>query len=106
MSESTITIIVAIIGSGAFSTLVSQICGLVQRRAEKKSGASEGPRLIMKDKIRVLCVHYIEQGWIYEDELEDLMAMHSCYHDKLKGYGYLDVLMAKVKALEIRGVGV
>lgn len=106
MNDATLTIIVAIIGSGALSTFISQICSLMQKRAERKSGASEGLRLIMKDKIRILCVHYIEQGWIYEDELEDLMAMHSCYHDKLKGNGYLDVLMGKVKALEIRGVGV
>lgn len=105
MSEAATTIIMAIIGSGVLSTLISQICSLMQKRAERKSGANEGLRLILKDKIRILCVHYIEQGWIYEDELEDLMAMHSCYHDKLKGNGYLDVLMEKTKALEIRGVG-
>ena len=105
MSETTTTLVVAVIGSGALSTLISQLCALLQRRAEAKSGAQEGLRLILKDKLRFLCVKYIEQGWIYEDELEDLMAMHHCYHNKLKGNGYLDVLMDKVKKLDVRGVG-
>lgn len=106
MSDNLTTIIVAIVGSGALSTLISQICNAVERKAAKKSGAQEGIRLVLKDRLRHLCVKYIEQGWIYEDELEDIMAMHACYHDRLNGNGYLDTLMDKVKALEVRGVGI
>ena len=40
-----------------------------------------------------------------EDELEDLMAMHSCYHSDLKGNGFLDSEMARVQQLEIRRDG-
>lgn len=98
-------IIIAIIGSGLLSTLINQICGLIQRRAEEKTGTSSALRLILKDRLRFLCMHYIQQGWIYEDELEDIITMHKCYHDDLKGNGYLDTLMGKVKSLEVRGAG-
>lgn len=98
-------ILVAIIGSGAFSTLVSLIVGQINKHLESKSGMSNGMRLILKDRLRFLCMRYIEQGWIYADELEDLLSMHACYHNKLNGNGYLDTLIERVKDLEIRGVG-
>lgn len=103
MSE---TIIIAILGSGLLSTIITQVCNLYQRRADQKNGTNSALRLILKDRLRFLCVHYIQQGWIYEDELEDIITMHKCYHDDLKGNGYLDTLMTKVKGLEVRGVGV
>ncbi len=99
-------IIVAILGSGLLSTIINQLCNAANRKAERKEGLMHGLRLVLKDRLRSLCVHYIEQGWIYEDELEDIVMMHSCYHDTLKGNGYLDDLMARVKNLEIRGVGI
>lgn len=103
MSE---TIIIAILGSGLLSTIITQACNLYQRQADQKNGTNSALRLILKDRLRFLCVHYIQQGWIYEDELEDIITMHKCYHDDLKGNGYLDTLMGKVKGLEVRGVGV
>lgn len=99
------TMICAVIGSGVLSTVINQICNAVNRHAERQSGQIEATRLVLKDRLRFLCVRYIEQGWIYEDELEDLITMHACYHNKLNGNGYLDTLMEKVKNLEVRGVG-
>lgn len=99
-------IIIAIIGSGVLTTIINQICNAINRRAEEKNGITHGVRLVLKDRLRFLCVRYIEQGWIYEDELEDLVAMHNCYHDTLHGNGYLNELMGRVKSLEIKGIGV
>lgn len=99
-------IIIAIIGSGVLTTIINQICNAINRRAEEKNGITHGVRLVLKDRLRFLCVKYIEQGWIYEDELEDLVAMHNCYHDTLHGNGYLNELMGRVKSLEIKGIGV
>lgn len=96
------TIIVAILGSGALNTLIT----FIMAQIDKKSGVNASLRLLMKDRLRFLCMHYIEQGWIYEDELEDIMAMHKCYHDDLKGNGFLDKQMEKVTNLEVRGIGV
>lgn len=99
-------VLVALIGSGLLSTIVNQICYFINKRNDEKHGLTHGVRLILKDRLRFLCVRYIEQGWIYEDELEDLVSMHSCYHDTLKGNGYLDELMGRVKRLPMKGVGV
>lgn len=99
-------IIVAAISSGLLTTIINRILTYIDRRAELKSGVTHGVRLILKDRLRFLCTRYIEQGWIYEDELEDLISMHSCYHDTLSGNGYLDELMGRVKRLPMKGVGI
>ena len=96
-------IIVAVIGSGLLTTVINRIFTYLDRRAEMRSGVTHGVRLVLKDRLRFLCVRYIEQGWIYADELEDIKAMHSAYHDTLKGNGYLDTLMERVDALQIKG---
>lgn len=100
------TIIVAIIGSGLLNTLLTYLISVIEKKKDKKDGVQKSLRLLMKDRLRFLCMYYIEQGWIYEDELEDLIAMHNCYHDNLKGNGFLDKLMKKVSDLDVRGIGV
>lgn len=98
-------IIIAIISSGLLSTIVTQIITAINKRKEQKSGVNQAMRLVLKDRLRQLCEQYITQQWIYSDELDDIIAMHKCYHDQLNGNGYLDVLMDKVKALPVHGVG-
>ena len=100
------TITVAIIGSGVLNTLLNYFITIREKKKNMMSGEQQATRLIMKDRIRTLCINYIEQGWIYEDELDDLISKHNCYHDQLKGNGYLDILMERTKNLEIRGIGV
>lgn len=99
-------LLIVFLGSSAFAALVNQICNYFAKRAERKSGMNKGIRLILKNDIRTLCIKYIEQGWIYEDELEDIIIMHECYHNDLGGNGYLDELMKRVKSLPIHGIGV
>ena len=100
------TIIVAIIGSGLLNTLLGYLVSARQKKQEENSDVNKALRLLMKDRLRFLCTHYINQGWIYEDELDDLIAMHNCYHNDLKGNGFLDSQMQRVKNLEVRGIGV
>lgn len=99
-------IVIALIGSGLLTTIINQFCNWRIRVSEAKNGTNKGLRLILKDRLRFLCMRYIEQGWIYEDELDDLISMHDCYHNALHGNGYLDELMSRVKKLEIKGVGI
>lgn len=101
-----ITIIVAIISSGAFNTLLLYAINTKNKKKDKESGVQEAARLLMKNELRSLCRQYINQEWIYEDELEDLMMMHSCYHNDLNGNGFLNKQMDKVMNLEVRGIGV
>lgn len=97
-------IIIAVLGSSLLSTLISTIVTQINRRQDKKSGYNKAMRLVLKDRLRYLCEHYISQGWIYSDELDDIIVMHACYHTDLEGNGYLDTLMSRVKALEVRGI--
>ena len=100
------TIVVAIISSGVLNTTLTYMIAQHETKKNKKEGIQEAARLIMKDRLRFLCIHYIQQGWIYEDELEDLTKMHDCYHDDLNGNGFLNKLMERVNELEIKGIGV
>lgn len=104
--DNVVTIVVAIIGSGVLNTLLNYVISSQEKKKNDNAEVKRALRLLMKDRLRFLCSHYIEQKWIYEDELEDLLSMHKCYHDDLKGNGYLDELMKRVKELEIRGIGV
>jgi len=96
-------IIVAILGSGAFASIVTAIINALQKRKDAKSGVNQAVRLILKDRLRYLCLKYIEQGYVYADELEDLLSGHKIYHNTLGGNGYLDVLIDNVKRLPVRG---
>ena len=99
-----VTIVVAILGSGLINTLLNYWITVNERKRVDEDGSKKASRLLMKNEIRRLCDSYIAQGWIYEDELEDLMAMHKCYHNDLGGNGFLDEMMLRVKKLEIKGV--
>ena len=98
-------ILIAVLGSGVLSTLIAQFFSALEKRRDARSGQGAAMRLVLKDRLRFLCETYINQGWIYADELDDIIQMHKCYHDTLHGNGYLDELMRRVKSLEIRGVG-
>ena len=98
-----VTIIVAILGSGVLSTLITQLFAWRKEKNSEGTAVDKTCRLLLKTRLRELCEQYITQGWIYSDELDDLYSMHSLYHDELHGNGYLDTLMNKVKILEVRG---
>ncbi len=96
-------IILAIIGSGALSALISGGLTAWANRQQKENGVQAGVRLLMYDRIKHLGKSYIAAGHVSHDDLEDLIAMHKCYHDDLKGNGYLDRLMSAVLALPVAG---
>lgn len=60
-------------------------------------------RMQMYDRIKHLGNSYLKKGFITSEELADLIEMHGVYHNTLKGNGFLDTLMEKVKALPVKG---
>lgn len=104
--DNMVTIIVAIIGSGVLNTLLNAVITAKNEKKKSENGLLEALRLLFKDRLKYLCDFYVSQGWIYSDELDDLIAMHKCYHYTLNGNGFLDERMARVKALEVRGIGI
>lgn len=99
-------ILIAILGSGVLSTIISGIFALVSqsnaRKAKNKDGVSKGVRQLLYDKIKYLGKKHIAAGEITAEDLEDIIAMHETYHNDLNGNGYLDSLMAQVKRLPIK----
>lgn len=94
------TIIIAIIGSGALSALISGIFGLIQQRKQEKSKNTTLVNVLAYDRIKYLGKKYIENGQISHDDLEDITRMWQCYHDA-GGNGYLDNIMSAVKKLPL-----
>lgn len=100
--DNLIIILVAIIGSSALNTAVTFIVNRIDKKNNDGLQIKTAVRLVMKDRIKFLCEQYINQGWIYEDELDDLMIMHKSYHDDLNGNGFLDNLMSRCSGLTIK----
>ena len=121
----------AIIGGGAGAAVVGGIFGLItwllNRKAQKEDRKEDkadkeqkdmnaeideikalldnlivAERTSMYDRIKHLGNVYLERGSISSEEMEDLISMHEVYHTVLKGNGFLDSLMAKVKELPVK----
>lgn len=92
------TIIVAIISSGALSTLISGIFSVWRSRKEREDGVVAGVRMLLYDRVKFLGKKYLERSQVTIEELEDLVEMHRIYHS-LGGNGFLDSIMDSVKHL-------
>lgn len=92
-------IVLAILGSGALASVVSGIFSLINNRHKKETGISSGVRILLYDRIKYLCIHYIECGYITTEEYEDLLNMHAVYHNDLNGNGFLDDFINQVRNL-------
>ena len=93
MKDSTKDIIIAFIASGACSAIVSFLISIAQSRL--------ATRQILYFLIKKDAIDSINKGYISNDSLEAICESWETYHNKLKGNGYLDALMAKVRALRI-----
>lgn len=61
-----------------------------------------GEKIILYDRVKYLARSYVEDGEIEFNDREDLLAMHSIYHEQLGGNGNLDALMDQVMALKVK----
>lgn len=122
--------VLAIFGGAVGAAIINGIFGLIGKRLDRKAVkadreaekavidcASRGAeiaavgkrvdalytasRLQMYDRIKYLGKSYISKGSITAEDLEDIIAMHNCYHTDLGGNGFLDNLMEQVKHLPI-----
>ena len=96
------TVLIAIVSSSAFATLLSFCTQLIRDRLKNRHGVAAGVKIILYDRIKWMGNKYIERGWISSEELEDLVEMHRIYHDELIGNGFLDEIMKKVKTLPLK----
>ena len=94
-----ITILCALIGSGAATALVT---GLVDRRTRKRrteTGESQGMRWLLQDRLEQQALKYLRRGIITYEELRNWNRGHYIYHDLLGGNGDLNELKEKLTRL-------
>ena len=94
-------ILAAILGSGVLSTIISGIFAIIQAHRSRKHGMVSAIRILLYDRIKHLGKHYIQQGCITYDDLEDFLKMHESYHNDVYGNGYLDSIVENVKKIKI-----
>lgn len=94
------TIIIAIISSGALSTLITGLFTAWKSNKEREDGVTAGVRMLLYDRVKFLGKKYLEKGMVTAEELEDLVEMHRIYHN-MGGNGFLDSIMDSVKHMQI-----
>lgn len=101
-------ILIAVISGGVASAIVGGLFSVILWRLNRKATKEDkgdditcGLRMLLYDRIKHLGKSYLTRGDIHSEELEDLIAMHKVYHDKLGGNGFLDNLMRQVERLPI-----
>lgn len=93
-------IVVAII-NGIFS-LIAIAMPFIANRNQDKRGTKQAIRSLLYSDLESRCLRYIQQGFITAKDFKLLVEDWDCYHNKLKGNGYLDELVAQVKGLPIQ----
>ena len=99
-----ITILCAIIGSGAAAALVQ---GIFARRSDEKrleTGESQGMRWLLQDRLEQLAKEYLDGGYISYDDFKNWNKGHHIYHDLLEGNGDLNTLKDQIHTLYVKGV--
>lgn len=91
------TIIIAIISSGAITTLLNYIL----QRLDKKSNINKALMCLLGYEIKGECRRLIKSNEIDLDDLQQLQELNSLYHE-MGGNGYVKTLMDKVNKLEVK----
>ena len=90
------TILIAIISSSAFTTLLN----FILNRFDKKSNINKALMCLLGYEIKGECRRLIRAKEVTLDDLEQLEELNKIYHD-LGGNGYVKSLMSKVGNLEV-----
>lgn len=103
MSENMITILCALIGSGAATAFVTFLLNRSAEKRRKETGESQGMRWLLQDRLEHLARHHLEDGSITYEELKNWNKGHYIYHDLLGGNGDLNNLKAALEKLYQKG---
>ena len=87
-----ITIVCALLGSGASTAIVTAILSRRAEKRKKETGESQGIRWLMQDRLEHVALTYLAKGVISYEELRNWNRGHHIYHNLLGGNGDLDAL--------------
>lgn len=92
-------IILAVIGSGALSTLISCIFQIINQRKDKSTQFEEGMSLLLLSSLKRDGKDLISSGKVSKNDYDSFVATYKAYK-ALGGDGWADGVKAKVDALE------
>jgi hypothetical protein len=109
-----VTIIVAVVSSGAFASAISAIVNYKlskkikaeETKKTKEDGIASGVQILLEERIDRIAKKHIELGYIYDDDKDRLNRMWHVYHDQLDGNGHLNDIMDLVSKLEVKVRGI
>lgn len=94
-----ITIVCALLGSGASTAIVTAILSRRAEKRKKETGESQGIRWLMQDRLEHVALAYLAKGSISYEELRNWNRGHHIYHNLLGGNGDLDALKDALRDL-------
>lgn len=104
-----IEVAIAACGGALVAGVFSILQWRLTRNAQKEDAQTNcykaleaGVQILLYDRIKHLAKRYIADGYISADDLEDILHMHTIYHDDLNGNGYLDSMIESVRKLPIK----
>lgn len=101
MSDAISKIIVAILGSGAFSALVTGVINLLNAKQKAKKGSDEMILMLTASQLYMMGESIITRGTVTFKELELFNDMYSLYKKK-DGNGYVDDLKSRISSLPVK----
>lgn len=93
-------IIIAIIGSSAFTAIVNALIELIKNRTGQKSLFGKALRLCLLSDLQAYGTRLASQETLTREEYNQFCEMYQCYK-ALKGDGYADRLKAEVDEVPI-----
>lgn len=97
--SNTLTIIIAIISSGAFTTLISYLLNNANSKHSKKDAVIEGLQIVLRNIIQSEIKEHLEEGKISADEYKRITDAYLCYKT-LGGNGWLEQIMHELDKLD------
>lgn len=97
MTELIITIVCAVLASTGF-------WAYIQKKLDRKDTKTKLLLGLAHDRIIYLGMKYIERGWVYKDEYENLHEYLFDPYEEMGGNGSAKRIMQEVEKLEIRNI--
>ena len=92
-------IVLAILGSGVVSTLISCLFQLRTERKSKIGKFEEGMRLLLLSAIRMTGKSILQEGTVSKNDYDSFCAAYNAYKS-FDGDGWADGIKAQIDALE------
>lgn len=94
-------VLIAIISSGVLVTILNFVLNLIKDWYDRKNGLRAAMRILLDDRLCHLGEHYLEQGYITQEQLKVFTKMHQAYKN-LGGNGYHKTLMKRIEELPLK----